>query len=566
MRPLTDACFVIAFILLETTAHSEPAQRRTGLELLIDAPSHAFYARPHRLRGVAYEVLGLAQLRPLPGARVRARCGGQWAEVTAGDRGVFELEVQIPASPRFQDEEYPYLELEVSHGQERREIQLSINLRSPLVLEARADRQTYEPGETVHIWARVYDVRTLRPLPGIPVRLENNETTTSAAGVATIDLPLADQGGVAHIDMNVLAGADNLVVSDSIYIIVGERPTTDLLVTVETSPETAAPGEQVAVTVQVRSPSGFPVRDALVRLTGSQQTVSASTGVDGRMTLPLRAPEYSSTEQGQVSLSGTARHPGYGVAGVGGSFRVRPPRSLQIEAIPTNGGLVPEVRSRLILSVFQSDGISPAAGAAIEVRGAAIEGGRATTTVGRHGFLTVPVRPMPGSFARHVGDSRCAESLATTIDVVVRGEVEQRTQLCVRVLEHALVVPTVRRPAVAPGETIEVSLARRPAVARRPVVVNLLAQNDIGGIDLISSINVPASTTQVRFTAPDDRIGIFHVEARPVMATTDEGASLFHEGDTGGPTAEGFGSSASLLVRPAAPTFPDSSSTETSIK
>lgn len=553
MRPFTILYFVSVFFVLEIAAHAEPAQRRTGLELLVDTTGHAYYARPHRLRGVAYEVLGLAQLRPLPGARVRARCGGDWAEITAGDRGAFELEVPIPASPNFGDDEDDRLEFEVIHQGDRRRIEIPINLQSPLAVEARADRQTYEPGETVHVWARVYDVQTLRPLAGIPVRLDSNERTTSAAGVATLDFPLADQGGIAHITMEVRAGTDYLQTFGSISIIVGERPTTDLLVTVETTPETAAPGEEVAVAVQVRSPSGFPVREAQVQLSGSHQTVSATTSVDGNATLLLRAPEYARTEQGQVSLSGTARHPGYGVTGVGGSFRVRPPRSLQIEAIPINGGLIPEVRGRLILSVFQSDGLSPAAGSTVEVRGAAIEGRRATTAVGRHGFLTVPVRPMPGSFARHVGESRCAESSATTIDVVVRGEVEQRTQLCVPVLEHALVVPTVRRPAVAPGETIEVSLTRRPAVARRPVVVDLIARTSGGMIDLIRSVTVPATTTQVRFTAPDDRIGIFHVEARPVM---EEGASIHHEGDEGFPTAEGHGSSTPLLVRPAVPSFP----------
>lgn len=547
--------------MLATVVHSEPAQRRTGLELLIDSTSDAYYARPHRLRGVAYEVLGLAQLSPLPGARVRARCGGDWAEVTAGDRGAFELEVQVPTSPLFRVEADAYLEFQVIHGQDRRSIEIPINLRSPFAVEARADRQTYEPGETVHIWTRVYDVQTLRPLAGVSVRIVTDhystlEATTSAAGVATIDRPLANQGGVAHINWDVYAGPSGLETSNSVSFIVGERPTTDLLVTVETSPETASPGEEVAVTVEVRSPSGFPVREAQVQLTGSHQNVNASTGVDGRATLQLRAPQYSSTEGGQVSLAGTARHPGYGVAGVGGSFRVRPPRSLQIEAIVIDGGLVPEVRGRLILSVFQSDGISPATGATVEVRGAAIDGGRSTTTVGRHGFLTIPVRPMPGSFARHVGESRCAESSATTIDVMVRGEVEQRTQLCVPVLEHALVAPTIRRPAVAPGETIEVSLARRPAVARRPVVVDLLAQTSSGAIDLVSSVTVPGTTALVRFTAPDDRIGIFYVDARPVMAAADEAASLFHEDHEDVATAEGYGSYAPLLVRPAAPTFP----------
>ena len=528
--------------------HGRGIERRTGLELYTSAPGIVYYDREHRVRGVAYEVLGLATLRELEGATIRGRCGGEWSEVLAEARGSFEIDIRIPEDTDFGLDDEPHFDFEISQGSDRRSFEVPVTLFTPLVLDARTDRREYEPGETVHFWARISDARTGRPLAGVPVRLSAvdesalHEMVTSDAGVATVDIPLPDRAELATTYWMVGAGTEPGNATTEVTFVVGERPTTDLFVELETSPETASPGEEVTVRVLVRSPSGFPIRNAHIDLRASSQNLTMSTNVDGVAAIEIHTPEYTSSDRGRVAINGTAYHPGYGGADFSGSFRVRPPSSLDIDVIVPRGGLVPEVRDRLFVSVFGEGGNRPAAGTRVEVRGAAIVGGRANAVVDRHGLLSVPARAELTSFARHVGRSDCAGH-ATTVEVIVRTEPEQRARLCVRVLENVLVLGEVLHPAVAPGESIEVSLERRPQVSRRPVVAELLYRRN-GYLELIDSVVTGPTTRRIRFDAPEDRIGVFYVRVRPLLDSFE------------GPSLEGLGVLEPLIIRPLTPSFP----------
>jgi hypothetical protein len=529
----------------ETVAGGE---RRSGLELFVSSVGAAFYDRDVRVRGAAYEVLGLATLRALPGARVRIRCGGAWAATTAGPRGGFEVAVPVPEHPDFDEDERPRLEIEVSQGPDHRTFEVPVELMTPLGLVARTDRNEYEPGETVHLWARVFDVRTGRPLSGVPVRFVPGsveiEAVTSGAGVATADLPIPAHIEAVNTGVTVAAGREALEVTSSLTYRVSDRPVTDLFVTVSATPETVAPGEEVAVRVLVRSPSGFPVRGATVELTASGHEAGGVTGDDGSVTVRVRAPEYTESRQGSIAINGRVHHPGYGSAGLHGSFGVSPPASLTIEVVAAR--IVPEVRERLILSVLRDGGRSPAEGTTIEVRGAAIEGGRAVATVDRHGLVSVPVRATATTYALHVGDSTCGNRAATSIEIEARGDIPQREQLCIPVLERALVAPTVARPAVSPGDEIEVGIARRPAAAGRPVVVELLAW-ETSGFDLVASVVAAPTQDRVVLRAPGDRLDVFFVRARP----------LSDPGETDSDAVERTGALDVVLVRPDPASFPE---------
>lgn len=544
--PLSSLAAFVLISTLAAAARAEPRQTVTGLDMYLDRPDAGYYDRVYRARGVAYEVIGIAGLRPAPGATVRARLGGSWVESTAGESGAFEIVLNVPAEPDFEEGEGPRLEVELRSGQHQRDYSFPLSLQTPLVVVARTDRRQYRPGETVHVWSRVNDAVTGRPLPGIPVlirpagRREALEMVTGASGVAAVDLREPASDGVTRALVRVEAGRGRMLASATAMYDVGARPTTDLFVTVAATPETVSPGQLVSIEVQVRSPSGFPVRGARVSLGVSTQRRQLVTDPNGNAVVELTAPEYSASERGAVAISGTASHPGYGVADLNGSYRVRRPNAVEVDLLLPRGGLVPDVNERVILSVEMANGEPPPAGTPVELRGAALAGGRARATTDRHGFAMFPVRLDAGTYAQHVGSSECESSAATTIQMIVEGATPQEATLCVPVLVDALAAPSLRRPAVGPGEAIEVSVQRRPDVARRPVAVELLCLGAPGPLD--ARVASPASSL-VRLTAPSDRLGVCFVRARPLLDVADS------------PTY-GFGALEPLLVRPAAPSFP----------
>lgn len=547
MRTVTTIC--AATLILTTIGSQALAESaRTGLEISLAEGPPPYLGRPHRIRGVAWEVRGLVRLVPLTGARVRARIsGGDWAEARSGAAGAFEVTVDVPAQLELDVDEGPQIEIEVIDGQHRRSYEHAVTVHSPLRLLARTDRRLYEPGETVHFWARVVDARTHRPLSDIPVQFDfgQGEVTiaTSAAGVASTSYQTEDEENViTYASGSIRAGRDEQQVSTSVAYRIGQRPTTDLFVTLETTPTTAGPGRPVTATVRVRTPSGFPARNAHVRLNASSQTVSATTDIAGEATVELRAPQYNPGQSGRVTITGNVRHPGYGTSDFSGSFAVRAPSALTIEALSPRGGLVPEVDDRLILSVVGASR-RPSEGTRVEVHGAAIAGGRARVTTDQHGFAALPIRLGTGGFAHHRGSSGC-RGPATTIDVEVLGDAPQQTRICLTVLDQAQVLPRVATPAVGPGDPIEVTLHRRPEVARRPLVVELLAREG-SELELIRSTVVTAGSSRTRFDAPEDRLGFFYVRARPLLDQDER------------ETTEGVGALEPLLVRPDRPAFPE---------
>src|SRR5512136_339925 len=83
MRHIPHAVVALVSVLLvHATAGAEPRQVVTGLDITLDQLSQGFYDRPFHLSGIAYEVLGIADLRPARGAVVRGRIGGDWAEAS----------------------------------------------------------------------------------------------------------------------------------------------------------------------------------------------------------------------------------------------------------------------------------------------------------------------------------------------------------------------------------------------------------------------------------------------------------------------------------------------------
>ncbi|HEY3356448.1 MAG TPA: hypothetical protein VGQ83_24570, partial [Polyangia bacterium] len=524
------ALAALATIFVGPVAAGAPAP--SGFELALHGSTDVYAGRAARLRGSVYRVHGLAELTALGGARVRARVvapaggapAGAWREARADQRGLFQVEVDVP-------ELRTRARLEVTVGDEHAERRFGFDLRvrPAFSLDLRTDRVLYEPGEAIHVWARLRDAQTGRPLPGQRIVLTVPGTAvrewavvTDASGVGALaaGIPRAEAEGSHQLTARV-AGET----IEAAYRI-GTRALERLFVTVRLSPETAAPHGQVRVTIAVTTPGGAPVPGATVSLTLDGAAAGrATTDGQGLAVLEVRAPAYLQHDTGLVALKAEVTHPAHGAAVGHQSLRLAVPLALQVEAIAPNGGLVPEVDGRLFIVVRDPGRDAAPAGTSVEVRGAAIRDGRQLVRTDGHGIAVVATRLAP-----------VAAAAEATVAVRAGGAAARTVWLKVPVRLGAEVVPAVARPVVSPGEDIAVSLARRPSAARLPVVVELLGD---GG--LVQALTAEAGAKSVVLRAPADRLGVFQVRARPIRARG---------------VVEGTGGMDALIVRPSRPSFP----------
>jgi len=519
-------------------AQGDPA----GFELSLTGPQVALAGRPVAVRGVAYRVFGLAELRPLPRAHVRARVAtddddvpeAPWVDVVADARGAFQIDVPAPEAPRGETR----LEVAVGDGRDERSFPFPLALNPPLGLDLIADRRLYEPGETIHLWARVWDLRSLRPMPGVTVRFANEvgrlgggprEVRTADSGVASLDV--AVPGDAIEGDHSFVAMVGG--VSRSVSLRVGTRVFARLFATVHTPDEAIAPHGLAQVTVNVRTPSGAPVRGATVQLeVDGQRAGSARTGRDGTAGFEVRAPAYLEHDTGTIGVRATIQHPAHGQVVASSSIRLAVPLALDVEAVVPHGGLVPEVAGVMWLVLSDGSGEPPPAGTEVEVRGAAVRGRPERVRTDEHGIAEVPVH-LPRGAATQSEDEDTAH---TTLVVHVAGRLGRTVRVQVPVLRDALVVPRVAAPVLAVGRPVEVALARRPAAGQRPVIVELLAD----GALVVSKV-VPPGESRARIDLPAGWLGVLLVRARPLV---EDGV------------AEGAGAIDAVLVRPELPFFP----------
>ena len=491
--------------------------------------------RSAHFRGVAYRVLGAAELQPLPGARLRARYGtdvasdGQWLEVRADQHGFFQIDVPMPPV----SEGTPRLEVRVGDSKGERLFKFPLRFEKPWLLDLITDRQLYEPGETVHVWARLRDVRSRRPLVGQPIFLTLTGTTTekqpvktAASGVATTSAKIPAQAPEGTCEVVARIGAREVRRSFRI----GTRTYERLFAEVKVTPETARPHQAIAVEVKVTTASGAPVRNATVTVKVDENEARSVTDAKALATVAMHAPAYMTHATGKVPVQVTISHPAHGSARAYATLKLAVPLALEVEAVPTNGGLVPELDGVLYIRLSDGSGEPPPAGTQVEVSGAAIRKGSQRAQSDRHGIVKVAAR-LPRGAATEQDDGSI-----TTVVVHVEGPAPLTAAISVPVLRETEVVPTVNRPVVAPGEPITISLARRTSAARLPIVVELLSSTG-----LIAAQVVKAGANRVTFTAPADRLGVIHVRARPLREKA---------------VVEGSGGVDGFIVRPPRPSFP----------
>ncbi len=519
----------------------------TGVELALSGPDVAVRGRPMLYRGTAYRVRGLATLEAYPRASVHAHFTwgtersqvGPDVDVTADAAGRFELTITPPTTW----DEQLVLVVSIDDGDEARSFDFAMSGTSAYAMIARTDRQLYEPGEPVHVWALVRDARSLRPLAGEHARIEIlngplagtvREITTLADGVAsaTLELPEGSMEGNFTVVVTV---ADEVL---HLYPRVGTRTYSRLFATMVVEPELTEPGSMVTAVVTVTTPSGAPVRDALVELTVDSQThVSGATDAAGVARIAFTAPTYMPGDTSALGVMARVHHPAHGEVFASGALHLAVPLALSMLATSRLGaGLVPEVDDSFFLVLTDGQGEAPSSSVEIEVEGPAVRGGRAVVHTDASGIAEVPARLPAGTWAPGAADGS-DEGVARSTSVLARihGPLERTARLSVAVQADAQVLPIVQRPLVAPGARVEVQVLRRPAVQRAQLVAELLS-----GDEILAIRHLAPGESRVSFDITPDRLGLMHARVRALE--NDE-------------RHEGLGTIDSFLVVPGSPAF-----------
>jgi hypothetical protein len=524
------------------TTTGRPDRPWTGYELALSGASTVRAGRDARFRGVAYRVRGLSSLVPFSG-RVRARLGWRigdhpgstWTAARVDADGRFEIALPIPLGAA---EGEPRVEVEVGPEGDARVIELPVSVVPGVEAMLRTDRALYEPSETAHVWMLVRDVGSGRPLAG-----EQVELTVDGGDVLPLSrhAMVTNEAGVAHLELSIPAGSREGQISlharipgqaswDRVFR-VGTRTWERLFARVTVNPEEVAPNAAATVSVEVTTASGAPVRDAsLSLLVDGTQRYSGVTDATGHAVVPVRAPAYLVHQTGSVAIEVEITHPAHGSLRAFGRMRLAVPLALEIDLVPRQGGLIPEIDDVLFVRLRDGVGHPPAAATEVTVEGPAVRGGRATATTDVNGLAEIPMRVPLGAASAHRGEPE------TTVLVTVAGPLERLARMPVRVQRDAEVGLVADRAITEPGAPVEVRLTRRPSVERLPVLVELV---DDRGEPLVVRLAPPRVST-VRFDLPPERLGLLSIRARAVHA--DE-------------SLEGAGSYARIIVRPADPDF-----------
>lgn len=528
-----------------------------GYELAITGYTATERGTALRLAGIAYEVTGLAALRPTPGLEVTLSLEAMQADgtyrvveqrrVRAREGGRFEIDIPTPEA----DLASPQLTVRVSRtGAPGRAFSLGFGALVARQIQVLTDRDRYEPGETVHVWSRISALRGGAPVARRPVvvvmsdpsgaELSRTETTTRDSGAISVDVPLAATATPGNYRITVSSDETIPPVVRSIEVFT--RTLERLTLSVELTTRLVSPGGHVRGTVRVSTPSGTPVRGAAVEVFASgdfSTPTTLTTGRDGTAELDVIAPAYLSGDTLALSAFARVTHASYGTAVASAPYMLARTAFL-VDATPEAGGLVPELDTRVFLSVTDPLGNPVRAGVGVEVRGLGIAGGRTTVTTDAHGLASLVVRLPRGAAARMEGGA-CSSVTSTSFEVEVQTTPSVVAGVCVPVSLEAEVLVRARDLTAAPGTSVEVDLFRRPAAANRPVLVEALYQGRA-----LAFAWADGSDTHASLTLPADVLGLVHLRARAVAPPDARGSY-----DAEGETLLGTGTRAAILVRPA---------------
>ncbi|MFO0684146.1 MAG: MG2 domain-containing protein [Sandaracinus sp.] len=509
------------------------------------------------LTGVAYEVEGLATLRPTAGLEVEATLSAYQEDGSVTDLGSthvrsaaggqFEIALPVPESTLSS----PWVLLRVHRaGQPGRTFQYPVSQLASRTGALLTDRERYEPGETMHLFALVRGVRDRAPVAQRALRIEvidprgatllERELATGSSGAVSTDVELLDSAMAGTYQIRLAFDPAVSPVVRNVEVV--QRTTDRVAASVTLDQDVVGPGEHLTGRVRVTTPSGAPIRGAQVELhvgRGSGEISELVTDAAGIARIDTTAPTFLSGEVSVESAWARVTHPAYGSITASASYTLSRTRWL-VSAVAEAGGLVPEVDSQLYLTVNDPRGRPITAGATLDVTGLGIAGGRQHLTVDAQGVAIATVRLPRGAAARLSGGDCAGQGASTTFDVEVGTTPPISASVCARVALDAQVLPRVRTPIVAPGAHVDVDVLRRPTANGRAVLLEVLY-----GSRAVASTWVAGGAQSAQIALPAGLQGVMSIRARPVSAA-DAHAPV----DQPGATFFGVGASAAVLVRP----------------
>lgn len=557
--PCAAIGLLAALSVLTSPTAAQPVRGGPGYELALHGRTEAYLGGTHRLSGTAYEVHDLADLRPLARGEIvarltrlddtrRRRISVREQTVSTDARGNFTLAIEIPeqALPS------PQLELTVRRPQSAgREFTYSLSLESPLQIDLLTDRNLYEPGEPIRVWSRVSRRPGEAPVAQRRVRLtvtdpqgrqlESREVTSSAAGVATLEVELPESAVDGHYAVGAELVQSVATASAGRSVRVGRRTVERLLIETELDQSLVPPSGTLSGHVAVRTPSGTPVLGATVELRTApdHEPTTLTTDAEGIARFRIQAPAFLSGDVSSQAVIVRVTHPAHGTLHSSKGYLLSRTQFL-VTATAENGALVPEVDAYAFVSVTDPRGEPVDDGLEIEVRGPAVRGGAARATTDAHGLARIPMRVPEGASAPAAGDSQCAGRDATSFTVSIAGERPYQARTCVYVAPEAQVLIRAAEAIVAPGAEVAIEIARRPDVRGRPVLVEALLADRA-----IAATWIDGSRDRGSLELPGDVNGVLAIRARPVLAHDAR-----HPVDEPGGASVGTGTLTAVLVRP----------------
>ncbi len=510
------------------------------------------------LTGVAYEVEGLATLRPTSGLEIEATLyayqadGSQYTVLSSTTRsgagGQFDVALGVPEDTLSS----PYVMLRVHRvGQPGRTFQFSFAQLAARTATVLTDRERYEPGETVHVLALIRGARDLAPVARRPIQLDvldpsntvflERALETGASGSANTEVQIPESAVPGTYQVRISFDPASAPVVRNIEVF--QRTTERVMATMTIDQDVLAPSDHLTGRVRVTTPSGAPIRGAQVELhvgRGSGEITQLVTDAAGIARIDTTAPSFLSGEVSIETAWARISHPAYGTITASAPFTLSRARWL-VSAVPEAGGLVPEIDSQLFITVNDARGRPITSGSTVDVTGLGISGGHQHLTVDTHGVAIATVRLPRGAAARLSGGECSGRGASTTFDVEVGTTPPISASICARVALDAQVLPRVRTVIAAPGARLDVDLLRRPSASGRIVLLEA-----IYGSRAVAATWVAGGASSGALTLPAGLQGVISIRARTVSAPDARqpvdraGASLF-----------GVGALAAVVLRPA---------------
>ena len=249
-----------------------------------------------------------------------------------------------------------------------------VTIQNPARVLLSSDKPIYQPGQTIHLRGLILNERTQKPFPGEPVTFEvcdpagnkvyKEAHRTSAFGIASAEVALADELNLGRYEIRALAGSTTGVRTVEVKRYVLPK----FKLQVATDKSYYLPGQTVSGTVQAAYFFGKPVANSQVKLTAAtlqEQPVAISdlnghTDAQGTFAFRFTLPDFFAglpLNAGKALLDLTAE-----VSEAGGHQETKvlslsvAQNELELVAIPEAGVLVPGVENILYVVASYPDG------------------------------------------------------------------------------------------------------------------------------------------------------------------------------------------------------------------